>query len=119
MAQQALEPVHQLPMLRHAAKRMDVLVRIQKPARQPISVGGGFRRERDVAALDQPLIGLPDGIEQRFGNELGQDDVASVGPLTVECGLFGRHSLDLLRPTVAIQPGLRAGIRKILGAVRG
>jgi hypothetical protein len=84
MTQQALEPVHQLQVLRHAAKRTESLVGIQEPARQPISVPGGFRRERDNPALHSLLIGLPGSIEQGFGNQLGQDDIPSFGPLTAE-----------------------------------
>ena len=106
MAQQALEPVHQLQVLGHAAKRTDSLVGIQAPARERVSIRGG-------------LLRLPDSIEQRFGYELGQDDIVIFGPVTAECGLFGRQCLDLLRPTIAIQPRLGSGVRKILGAVRG
>src|SRR5580700_273651 len=82
VAQQALEPEHQLQVLSHAAKRTDSLVGIQAPARERVSIRGGLRRECDDPALHRLLIGLPDSIEQRFGYELGQDDIASFGPVT-------------------------------------
>ena len=119
MAQQELEPVHQLPVLRNAAKLADSLVGIQEPVRQPIFVSGRGLRERDHPALHCLFIGLPGSIEQRFRNQFGQDDVASFGPLTAECGLFGRQGLNFAGPIVAIEPRLRAGVRKVLDAVRG
>ena len=119
MAKQPLQPEHQLGVLRNAAKLTDSLVGVQAAARQMIPVPGGFGREFDAPALHRLLIGPPGRFEQRFGNQPGQDDVASFGPMTAECGLLSRQRLGLPGPIIAIKPRLRSGVREVFGAIGG
>jgi hypothetical protein len=97
-AQQKPEPIGQPRALHHAAEGMDALVGIQEPTRQPVSFPDGLRWERDDAAFDRLLIGLPSSIQEHCGNELGENDISRCGPLTADGGLCGRQGREWPAP---------------------